>query len=209
MDKLFIPGPAGKIELLTDLDVGDKSSPAAVAIICHPHPLFQGTMHNKVVTTIARAFQLAGVPTVRFNFRGVGESNGSYGHAEGEIDDLAAVIAWVQATSGHSRISIAGFSFGSYISSAYVGRTPQAQVQQLISIAPPVENFPFADIPKIQCPWLVIQGDKDEVVASDKVTSWVTQRSEAITYIQLSQATHFFHGRLVELRQIIVNWLTQ
>ena len=110
-DKTFLlPGPAGKLEVMT---TWARKSHGYVAIICHPHPLQEGTMHNKVVTTLAKTFAQLGVATVRFNYRGVGESEGSYGNMQGEIEDLLAVKAWLRKCLDETLFILAGFSFGS------------------------------------------------------------------------------------------------
>lgn len=117
-----VKGPAGKLEVAVGTPIGIDRS--ALGIICHPHPLHGGTMYNKVVTTLARTLQGLGLTTVRFNFRGVGKSQGEYDHGRGEIDDLLAVAAWLQKEMGHQEIWLAGFSFGAYIAANGAVRLP-------------------------------------------------------------------------------------
>lgn len=202
-NKLFINGPAGQLEVLTHRPATINQS--VIAVICHPHPLFGGTMHNKVVYTVARAFKDMGIATVRFNFRGVGLSTGSYDAGMGETDDLIAILAWLNGIHPDYRIWLAGFSFGSYVAAR---ATKQWSIEQLISIGPPVQNFNFKELPPFNCPWLVIQGDADEIVSPEAVFSWLDGLSNPPQLIRMQGASHFFHGRLIELREEIINALS-
>lgn len=197
----MLPGPAGQLEVMTTWPT--SSSPVGVGIICHPDPRQEGTMHNKVVTTIARAFEHLQLATVRFNFRGVGKSTGYYGDVRGECDDLMAIIQWVQQVLPQQPIWLAGFSFGSYISAKMA---EQLKPVRLISIAPPVNHYDFQQLTNIQCPWLVIQGDQDEVVPFAEVKAWADNPPAPLKFIIMPGVTHFFHGRLIELRQHIEQW---
>jgi alpha/beta superfamily hydrolase len=175
-----------------------------VGIICHPHPLHQGTMHNKVVTTISKAFHQQNLHTVRFNYRGVGQSQGEYGDTVGETEDLMAVIAWVQTVVSQPKIWLAGFSFGSYIA---IKGALRIQVEQLYTIAPGVERHNFKDISEISCPWVVIQGEQDEITSAQAVYDWCDSRPEKLSnlsLIKMPEASHFFHGNLTLLRETIV-----
>lgn len=198
---LLIPGPAGNLEAAVE----NPNQPQGniVTIICHPHPLQEGTMNNKVVTTLIRAAQALGAVAIRFNFRGVGASEGSYAEAIGEQDDLKAVIAWAQQNYPGCRLWLGGFSFGSYVAARVAS---QNAVDRLISIAPPVNHFDFQSLPAIPCPWLVVQGETDDVVPADEVISWVSTRSESPTLIEMPGVGHFFHGKLIELREAIIEW---
>ncbi len=196
-------GAVGKIEVLTSLPARDIKP--MVGVICHPHPLFGGTMHNKVVYTIARAFKEMGLPTVRFNFRGVGASAGQYDEGKGETDDLLTVLQWVQQVMPEAAIWLAGFSFGSYVAARAATRWP---VAQLISVAPPVINFNFAELPAITCPWLIVQGDADEIVDPEAVFNWINTLSPPPHVIRMTGASHFFHGQLIELRQVLIAHLS-
>lgn len=161
-------------------------------------------MTNKVVTTLSSTLQLLGMPVIRFNFRGIGSSEGVYGHTDGELEDLFAVMDWVQAEYPHQEIWLAGFSFGSYISAKAAS---QRQISQLISVAPPVQNFDFKSIPYIHCPWVVIQGEEDEVVPSTLVFDWIASREEHPRLIRLPGVGHFFHGQLTALRDQLLKVL--
>ena len=194
--KLLLPGPVGQLEVITSFPKIPRT-PEIVAVICHPHPLFGGTMHNKVVYTLARCFSNMNLPTVRFNFRGVGISEGKYDAGNGECDDLVAILTWLKMSCPESGIWLAGFSFGAYIAARVAKFWP---TKQLISVAPPIENFPFKTLPPFACPWIVIQGDEDEVVSPTAVFSWLDSLTPSPTVIKIHGASHFFHGKLIELR---------
>jgi alpha/beta superfamily hydrolase len=213
---LSIQGPAGALEVLF---AEPTSSPSNITgIICHPHPLGAGTMHNKVVTTIARAFGDLGIKTIRFNFRGVGASEGVYDRGIGETEDLFAIIDWVREHRPDDNIWLAGFSFGAYVSLRAASQQQERldqKLAQLITIAPPpmytTQNLDIVfDIdrnPSVSCPWLLIQGEEDEVVVPQRVFDWVEQMEHPPQVIRMPGASHFFHGRLVELREILVEAL--
>jgi uncharacterized protein len=199
----LIEGPQGKLEVLT-LAAKDAQG---VGIICHPHPLHQGTMHNKVVYTLSKALHQKGLHTVRFNFRGVGKSEGTFDNSVGEVSDLMAVIDWVDTVLMQPKIWLAGFSFGAYI--AAMGATRHT-CQQLLSIAPSVENQPYDALTSISCPWVIVQGEADEVVSPTAVYTWFErykQHHPAMSLIRMPQTSHFFHGNLIILREIIENAL--
>lgn len=203
-EHIMIPGPEGALEAVVERP---QSSPDnIVAIICHPHPLHEGTMNNKVVTTLVRTCQALGAIAVRFNFRGVGASAGVYDQAEGEQEDLKAVMAWAEKTFVGCRLWLGGFSFGSYVATRVAS---ERSVDQLIAIAPPVHHFDFQTIPPIQCPWLVVQGEADEVVPAEEVFTWVASRPESPQLIRMPGVGHFFHGKLIELREAIVKAINE
>ncbi len=194
--KLLLPGPAGQLEVMTTFPETPRT-PLTIAVICHPHPLLGGTLHNKVIYTLARCFNSMGLATVRFNFRGVGQSQGEYDKGHGESDDLLALLAWLKKSCPGSHIWLAGFSFGAYIAARVAKIWP---VKQLICVAPPIENFPFKELPPFPCPWLVVQGDEDEVVSPTAVFSWLNSLAQPPEIIKIQGASHFFHGKLIELR---------
>jgi len=197
--KLLLPGPAGQLEVITTFPETPRT-PAIIAVICHPHPLFGGTMNNKVIYTLARCFNSMGLATVRFNFRGVGLSQGEYDQGEGESDDLLALLAWLKESYPESGVWLSGFSFGAYIAARVAKIWP---VKQLICIAPPIENFPFKALPPFSCPWIVVQGDEDEVVSPTAVFSWLNSLASPPELIKIHGASHFFHGKLIELRDAL------
>lgn len=192
----LIPGPAGDIELR--VEPPDGEGPAPVAVICHPHPVYGGTMSNKVVHILAAGFRELGAHSVRFNFRGVGRSAGEFDNGIGETDDLLAVVAWVQAHFPGSPLWLAGFSFGAWIA---LKATAQLQPERLLLVAPPVDMYDFNVIPEVSMPWMVIQGSGDEVVSAEAVAKWVAQRQPAPRFVLLDSAGHFFHGQLNVLKE--------
>lgn len=191
----IIEGPAGKLEVLRAAPLAPERN--AIGIVCHPHPLFGGTMHNKVVTTLAKTFQNLGVPTVRFNFRGVGESTGEFDAGRGELEDLLAVIHWLRKENASRTIWLAGFSFGAYVAAQ---AAVQMHFDRLVLVAPPVVNFQMITLPPILSPWVLVQGEKDEIVHADEVFTWAKGREPVPTILRFPEATHFFHGQLTELR---------
>lgn len=163
-------------------------------------------MGNKVVTTLSQTLQDLGMPVIRFNFRGIGQSEGDYANAVGELEDLYAVMDWVQQVYPKQKLWLAGFSFGSYISAKAAS---QREVSQLISVAPPVKNFDFKSIGSIPCPWVVVQGEEDEVVPSEMVFDWLSTRKEHPRLIRLPGIGHFFHGHLMTLRDELLKVLRE
>lgn len=200
---LLIAGPAGELEILTACPSPD-SRVAATAILCHPHPLHGGSMQNKVVHTLARAFAELGMGTLRFNFRGVGRSNGVFDHGNGETDDLLALIQWVRVRRPQDQIWLAGFSFGAYVALRASART---DVRQLVLVAPPVNLYDFDALPLPPCPLLVIQGGADEVVPAAQVQRWVDRLGTAAQFVPMDGVSHFFHQRLNDLRDALTQSL--
>lgn len=199
--RLLLPGPAGALEAATALpDPADARR--GCAIICHPHSQHGGTMHNKVVTMIERALRELGLATVTFNFRGVGASAGAFDDGNGETDDLLAVAAWLQQVRPGDALWLAGFSFGSYV--AYRA-SAQLPLRQLISIAPPVNRWDFATLPVPACPWLVVQGEADDVVDPQAVYAFVEKLPTPPALVRMPETGHFFHRRLLDLRGVIKN----
>ena len=202
MKTFFIQGEAGVLETAID-SPKLAQHPDISVVICHPHPLFQGTMNNKVVTTIAKAFNNLGIEAVRFNYRGVGNSQGSYDEAEGELDDTISIIDNILINKPEQKIILTGFSFGGVIAYKAVMKHPQ-QTKALLTISPAIINFPLKDSPQPSMPWCLIQGIDDEVVSYDKVSQFfIHQTSVDATFIRLNNVGHFFHGQLVKLRKHI------
>ncbi|EZQ19774.1 alpha/beta hydrolase [Halopseudomonas bauzanensis] len=193
-DKLLIDGPAGALELL----VTRAEQAQAVAIICHPHPLHGGTMHNKVVSTLMRAARDLNANTVRFNFRGVGESGGEHAAGVGETDDCKAVIEWAAREFGDLPLWLMGFSFGGYVAAA--AACEQADwPARVVLVAPSVERMPFADLLPLPGPTTVLMGEADEVVASEAVFGLFEDQAD-VEVVRFADTSHFFHGKLVELK---------
>jgi uncharacterized protein len=184
-----IAGPSGRLEALLD-STGEATE--AVAVICHPHPLHQGTMQNKVVTTLARAFAHLGAAAVRFNFRGVGTSAGTYGDGVGERDDAAAVVAWARGRWPGLPVYLGGFSFGAAVAIALAARV---EPRGLITVAPPVHWFP-TDFVAPACPWLLVHGSNDDVVPAAPVLEWCNALAVPPQIQLVDGVGHYFHGRL-------------
>lgn len=189
---LSLPGPCGPLEAVLETP---REDPASLAVVCHPHPLHGGTMQNKVVQTLARSFTRLGACTLRFNFRGVGESAGEYADGEGEVDDALAAVAWLRERFPGRSLYLAGFSFGAIVALRAAKRIACAG---LVTVAPPVHRLPESFAPPI-CSWLVIQGEADEIVAADGVRRWVEGLGDAPALELMPETGHFFHGRLPEL----------
>ena len=198
-ESLTINGPVGQLEAL--LEQPEAFDGRRVAVLCHPHPQHQGTMLNKVVHTLARAMTDLGILAVRFNFRGVGASDGEYGDGLGELDDLKYVAAWVRQRWPKAELWLAGFSFGAVVSARAAAQLAPAR---LVSIAPAVSILgrELAVVPAM--PWLIVQGDADDVVACNDVIEWAENLDPRPELIILPGVDHFFHGHLVSLRELLV-----
>jgi alpha/beta superfamily hydrolase len=196
-----IAGPAGALEVAVDLPEAHAAR-RGLAVICHPHPPDGGSMHNKVVTMAARALTELGLTVLRFNFRGVGHSEGAYDNGRGEVLDLLAVANWARQARPDDAFWLGGFSFGSWV--ALLGAR-QLPVQQMISIAPPVGTRDFSGVLPPPCPWLLIQGELDEVVDPQAVFAWAEALQPPPTVVRMPETGHFFHRRLLDLRGAIKN----
>lgn len=191
----LIDGPVGKLEVR--YGGPGQGQPDQLAVICHPHPLHGGTMTNKVVTTLERTLIGRGMATLCFNFRGVGRSEGKHDDARGEQDDLLAVIAEGRQRLALNQLWLAGFSFGSFVAAAVATKI---KLDGLISVAPPVSKWGFDQLGDPGCPWWVLQGSEDEVVEAQQVYDYVAAHPAKPELITFDGAGHFFHGRLIELR---------
>ena len=191
-----IDGPAGAIECAIDSPPG---APHGVVVLCHPHPQHGGTMDNKVVQTLARAFVQLGWRSVRFNFRGVGGSAGHWDAGCGELDDAAAVAAAFRDPA--LPLALGGFSFGGAIATQLAERLAAAAepAQRLALVAPAVRNFRAAPVPQDS---VVVHGEADEVVPLAAVLDWA--RPQSLPVVVVPGAGHFFHGQLTLLKQIVV-----
>jgi alpha/beta superfamily hydrolase len=196
----FISGPAGQLEAVV-AEISPTKNPI-IGIICHPHPLHGGTMHNKVVSTLSRTFRELGITSLRFNYRGVGKSGGSFAEGSGETEDTLAVIEWAKEQWPQANIWLAGFSFGAYVSLR--AATIANNISQLISIAPAVNHADFSHLhPK--CPWLLVIAEKDTIVPADEIKKWIKTLQPPPDILTFSEATHFFDGQLVTLRQQLID----
>ena len=193
-----IDGPAGPIECA--IDGPPAGTPLrGVAVLCHPHPLHGGTMDNKVVQTLARAFVQLGHRAVRFNFRGIGGSGGNWDEGRGEVDDALAVVAALRDPA--LPLALGGFSFGGYVTTQAAARLPDgAKAHRLVLVGPAVVNFPALPVSQDS---LVIHGEADDVVPLSAVLDWARPQVLPVTVVPATG--HFFHGQLPLLRQIVVN----
>jgi alpha/beta superfamily hydrolase len=203
---MILRGPAGDLEAVLDLPAAAPAqAPAAFAVVCHPHPLFGGTLTNKVVHTLARGFNDQGLPALRFNFRGVGASAGTHNGGPGEVQDALAVVRHGRERWPQARLWLAGFSFGAAVA---VLASHEAQPAGLIAVAPAVDRMELASVTP-QCPWLVLLGDADEVVSPQRMLEWAGGLRPQPQVAVLAGAGHFFHGRLPELRDQVAAFLNQ
>jgi uncharacterized protein len=207
-ERIRIAGPAGEIEALVETPAeqraGDGLAPIRFGVVCHPHPLYGGTLDNKVVYTLARAFVELGVPAIRFNFRGVGASAGHYDEGRGETADVLAVIAYGRERWPGSALWLAGFSFGAAVA---VRAAAQAAPERLVAVAPGITRVSVADGDSPACPWLIVQGDADDVIEPAAVLAWAARQATAPSVRVLAGAGHFFHGRLHEVRAAVLEFL--
>lgn len=183
-------GPVGRLEAVVD---SPRDGPVgALAVICHPHPLHEGTLHNKVAHTLSRTFARLGAASVRFNFRGVGESAGAYANGEGETDDALAVVDWARRQWPGLPLYLAGFSFGGMVA---VRAAAQSVPAGLVTVAPAVHRFDF-EFRHPGCDWVVIQGTDDDVVPAADVRNWCAEIDPPPELRLIERTGHFFHGRL-------------
>ena len=196
---LVLPGNIGLLDVA--LTVPNNVDKRYVAILGHPHSLQGGTMNNKVVTTLVRVFNDLHIASIRFNFRGVGQSSGSYDEGRGESDDMLLLAnRWLKEQPDVQFI-FAGFSFGSYV--AYRAAA-NCQHALLITVAPAVHHYNYAEFSPAPTPWIVVQGDDDEVVPLPLVLDFIAKTSPAIPLLRFADTGHFFHGKLIELKSRLI-----
>jgi len=180
-----------------------ESRPSFIAVICHPHPLFQGNMHNKVVTTLAKTFQSQQYASLRFNFRGVGQSAGTHAFGMGEVEDVLAIFNYVATTYPNSKIIIAGFSFGGAMAIKAASEYPVANV---IAVAPAVRYLSH-EHQLYQSPWAIVHGTADDVIPYSDMMEFYKHCSLKPDLLIVEGASHFFHGRLIELKDRITQYI--
>lgn len=205
IESLSIAGPAGNLEGLLEVPAIAVER-ARVAVICHPHPVYGGTMTNKVVHMLAKSFNELGVSAVRFNYRGVGASSGQFDEGNGETDDTVAVIDWANSRWPDAELWLGGFSFGGAVA---IRAAVRREAQRLVTVAPAIQRVAVdvAELP--QCPWLLVQGDRDEQVDAADIQRWVQTLASPPEFALLPGVDHFFHGRLNELREVVLQWARQ
>jgi alpha/beta superfamily hydrolase len=196
---LMLQGLIGSLEAI--LNVPQEIITSYVAFLGHPHSLQGGTMNNKVVTTMARVFKELGIPSLRFNFRGVGQSAGGYDDGIGESQDMIALAHKWQQEEPQVQFIFAGFSFGSYVAYRTAAQLAHAL---LITIAPPVHHYDYREFTPQPSKWVVVQGDADEVVPSSLVLDFAKQSSPPLPVIEFADTGHFFHGKLLELKSQLI-----
>jgi uncharacterized protein len=208
VEPVILPGPAGPLEAVVECP---ESTARTFMVICHPHPLHGGTMTNKVVTTLARSAHELLVPTLRFNFRGVGASAGSFDEGRGETEDALTAIAWGRQRWPDATLWLAGFSFGGVVALRASTAHAAGKVGKLVTVAPALgRNFGSVhDISVPGCPWLIVQGDADEVVDASVVMEWAAQLQPPPRLVTLPGVGHYFHGQLGALQQQVVPFLRE
>jgi alpha/beta superfamily hydrolase len=188
-----IAGPAGALEVVINTP---PQSPVGIALVAHPHPQQGGTLDNKVVQTLAKTFFALGYVSVRFNFRGVGASEGAFDQGEGETEDALAALAHARARFGESLpIALAGFSFGSFVQTRVAKRI---SAERLVLVGPAVKRFAVDNVP---ADTIVIHGEEDDVVPLADVFAWA--RPQELPIVVFPGCGHFFHGRLSQLQRMV------
>jgi len=196
---LTIAGPAGPLEAL--LQEREHEEPAVVAVVCHPHPLYGGTLHNKVTHRVASVLHGLGASVLRFNFRGVGKSAGAHDRGAGELEDARAALDWLRERHPHARAWVAGFSFGSWIAARLAAHAPE--VERLILVAPPIRTASFEVLHDCRTPKLVIQGSADDICAPELLAAEFPHWAKPKRLVTVEGASHFFDRRLGELAEAL------
>jgi alpha/beta superfamily hydrolase len=202
----FLDGPAGRLEAILWSPTSSKKPPLA-ALVCHPHPLFGGTMHNKVVYQAAKSMDQFGLPVLRFNFRGAGMSAGAFDQGRGELDDVRAALDFLSDAFPGLPVLLAGFSFGSWVG-LRVG-CEDSRVAELIGIGVPVNDSDFSYLSGCSKPKLFVQGSKDQFGALDRLKTLVVSLPGENLLIAVKDADHFLTGKLDQLDRAITNWLME
>lgn len=196
LQKFLVSGPAGHLEGIAHVP---DEAPRGIAVVAHPLPIMGGTMENKVVTTLAKTFAELGFAALRFNFRGVGNSEGAFDSGSGEVEDVLAVTHYARGTYGDLPLVLSGFSFGGYVQARAAPRL-HPQPHRLVLIAPAVGRFAMPHVPHDT---LLVHGELDEVIPLSDMLDWA--RPQHLPIVLLPEAGHFFHGRLNQLKQIVLH----
>lgn len=204
----FLEGPAGRLEALLNLGA---DNPSHAALVCHPHPVYGGTLHNKVVFHTTKALNSFGFPVLRFNFRGAGLSEGEHGHGEGELDDVRVALDWLEREY-RQPIVFAGFSFGAAV--GLRAACPDPRVQALISLGTPVapiddRSYEFDFLAACAKPKLFVSGSRDQFAPKPQLAQMFASISDPKKLVFIEAADHFFEGRLRELRETIESWVKE
>lgn len=204
----FLDGPAGRLEALLNLGAEDASH---AALVCHPHPMYGGTLHNKVVFHTMKALNSFGFPVLRFNFRGAGLSEGEHAHGEGEVEDVRVGLDWLEREY-RQPIILAGFSFGAAV--GLRAACPDARVRALISLGTPVapiddRRYDFGFLAGCTKPKLFVSGSRDQFAPKAQLEQMFAAVTEPKKLVFIEAADHFFEGRLRELREAIESWVRE
>ncbi|HVO63037.1 MAG TPA: alpha/beta fold hydrolase [Terriglobales bacterium] len=204
----FLEGPAGRLEAL--LNLGGENALYA-ALVCHPHPVYGGTLHNKVVFHTTKALNSFGFPVLRFNFRGAGLSEGEHAHGEGELDDVRVALDWLEREY-RQPIIFAGFSFGAVV--GLRAACPDARVRALISLGTPVaplddRRYDFGFLSECTKPKLFVSGSRDQYAPKPELQQMFASVPEPKKLVFIEAGDHFFEGRLRELRETIESWVRE
>ncbi|MCK9797775.1 thioesterase domain-containing protein [Pseudomonas sp. MAFF 302030] len=199
---VVIAGPVGQLEALY-LEVPDARG---VALICHPNPVQGGTMLNKVVSTLQRTARDAGLITLRFNYRGVGASEGSHDMGSGEVDDAQAAAEWLQVRHPELPLTLLGFSFGGFVAASLGGRLEAqgVQLKHLFMVAAAVTRLRDTDVLPENCPLTLIQPETDEVIDPQAVYDWSAALVRPHELLKVAECGHFFHGKLTDLKDLVL-----
>ena len=203
---LFLEGPAGRLEAIL-WTTSAKAPPPMAALVCHPHPLFGGTMHNKVIYHTAKSLDALGLPVLRFNFRGAGLSAGAHDRGIGEQGDVQAAVDFLAREFPGVPLLLAGFSFGCWVG-LRVG-CKDARVAALIGLGAPVNNADFSYLAQCEKPKLFVHGSNDEFGSVDKLKALITSLPGENHFVVVEGANHFIAGKLDQLDQAITTWITE
>jgi alpha/beta superfamily hydrolase len=203
---LFLDGPAGRLEALLNAGSADASY---AAVVCHPHPLYGGTLHNKVVFHAMKALNGFGFPVLRFNFRGTGLSQGEHAHGNGELDDVRTALDWIDHEF-HLPLIFAGFSFGAAV--GLRAACPDSRVKAAIGLGLPVNpiddrTYDFAFLASCAKPKLFVSGDRDQLATPAKLEALVRTAADPKKLVLIAGGDHFFEGRLREMREAVEQWV--
>jgi uncharacterized protein len=203
-ETLTVAGPVGSLETRLEFPDDAPAVPRFFGVACHPHPLYGGTMDNKVTHVLARSMTECGAPAFRFNFRGVGASAGEFDNGRGETADLAAIVAEGRIRFPGAALWLGGFSFGAFVA---LRGANELDVAKLIAVAPPVARFELGSVAHPDCDWMLAQGDADDVVPPEAVLAWAAEQPRPPRLHVVEGAGHFFHGKLHELKPLVLQFL--
>lgn len=204
LETLTLPGPAGGLEAVLQLREGE--TPEVTAVVCHPHPLYGGTLHNKVVHRVAATLHELSAAVLRFNFRGAGRSEGQHDEGRGELEDARAALHWLEGRYPGARRWLAGFSFGAWIAARLAAAEP---VEQLILVSPPLGRSDFESMRESPVPKLVLQGTRDEVCPPQELEKEFPHWREPKRLILVEGASHFYDRQLGPLGEALRRGLTE